>query len=292
MVNEASDSSPPESNTRRGKGWTKNTPDKRDRSARPLLGAPTSLPAEWYGLMPFLIAAMDQTTMRACVGFAIAAAIMIRQRVLGIYTTAISPMAIYAWARMLGKATKDEKLQDNGCEPRLAMQAISEDGAPSEADWPIDPSQVNVELPWDVEQMASAGRITQWARLDSEGIGLIHDIMHALTQFYPVVFGTFVDLAFEQLGIADSLDTAPVTTSVDLSDLQGGGHMMCIVAYRTNKDGQIEFLVLNSWGLGWCYRGLGWISQAVMLNMASSDFHMMQVTMGNAAKPAPEKAAA
>jgi C1A family cysteine protease len=279
----------PPGGVERSLGWKKNPRDERDVSARPMLGAPATLPGEWYGLLNYVIAAMDQSISSACVGFAIAAAIMIRLRMMNAYVTQVSAFAIYAWARMVSKADKDDPILDSGCYPRLAMQAVREHGVPSEEAWPFDVSMVNEELPWDVQKKASAGRITRWFRLDSDGVGLLHDVMHALVQGYPVVFGTFVDTAFMSHGIAESLDKAPIIKSINLGDARGGGHMMCIVAYRTDKDGQIEFLVLNSWGLTWGYRGMAWVHQDVMLNAESSDFHAMQVT--NTGNPKPEKEA-
>ncbi len=267
-------------------GWKKNPRDSRDRSMRATLGAPTALAAEWYGLMAFVITAMDQTNMSACVGFALGAALMTRLKLLGIFVEAVSVMAIYAWARMVDKPTKDAQLDDSGCQPRSAMQALSDFGAPPERVWPIDPSQVDVEMPWDVQQLASAGRITQYFRLDSDGTGRVHDIMHALMNGYPVVFGTFVDSAFMSIGMSDSLDSATVFNTIDTTDPRGGGHMLCIVAYRTNANGQIEFLILNSWGLTWGYRGMAWMSQDIMMSTASDDFYAFQcTTTGDAKKP-------
>lgn len=273
-------------------GWKRNPEDKRDHSARPLLGAPTNLPAEWFGIVAYLIAALDQGGSSGCVGFAIAAAIMIRLRMLNLYVAAVSEWAIYAWARMMGKTSKDDPILDDGCMPRSAMEALRLHGVPLESDWPFDEATVNTELPWDVQQKASAARITKWARLDSDGIGLIHDIMHALVQGFPVVFGTFVDTAFMNVASADSLQSAAVVRTMNLRDSRGGGHMMCIVGYRTNSDGQIEFLVLNSWGLTFGYRGLVWIHQDVMLDPESGDFHMMQVALGGPEKKQGEEKAA
>ena len=264
--------------TVRGLGWNPNPADSRDVSARPMLGAPSTVPLEWFGLMPYLAAAMDQSISSACVGFALAAAIMIRLRMQGTFVTDVSGFAIYAWARMMSKLSKDDPILDTGCYPRVAMQSLRVHGAPPEAAWPFDVGMVNEELPWDVQQVSSAGRVVRWFRLDSGGPGRIREIMHALVQGYPVVFGTFVDAVFMAHGIAYDLDDAPIVRRMNTSDPQGGGHMMCIVAYRTNRDGQVEFLILNSWGLRWGYRGMIWMHQDVLLDPASSDFHVMQVT--------------
>lgn len=256
-----------------------------------MLGAPTFLPAEFYGLVGFILGAMDQGSSSACVGFAIVAAVMIRLRAIGAYLEQASPMAAYAWARMMAKVSKDEPLTDDGSIPRLAMQSIRENGLPAESVWPFDYAKINDELPWNVQQASSVARIDRFFRLDSDGIGLVHDIMNACAQYYPVVFGTFVDTGFMRIGPATSLEEAPVVEKMNTSDPRGGGHMLCIVGYRTNKDGKIEFLILNSWGASFGYGGLVWMHEDVILSSASSDFYAMQVsTAPNAKKPEKEAA--
>jgi C1A family cysteine protease len=36
--------------------------------------------------------------------------------------------------------------------------------------------------------------------------------------------------------------------------------MLTGVGYRTNPDGSVDFLILNSWGTGWGNGGLCWMS--------------------------------
>lgn len=262
---------PPSVKIERGLGWKPCPTDARDYSAGSMLGAPTNLPPEWLALAALTGFVYNQLFTSACVGFAIRNAIQIRLRALGRFLEEWSAYAIYAWARMRGKSDPGDAIHDEGSIPRLAMQALKEDGVPAEKDWPADPSHVNDELTWDAQQKASAGRIAAYYRIDTEGDSLVQEIMHALVQMYPVVFGMFVDTAFMRLGAHN----APVSV-VNVSDPNGGGHMMCIVGYRT-RNGVREFLVFNSWSKDWGNDGLCWIHEDV-LKRNGGDFFVMQVS--------------
>lgn len=263
-------------------GWNRDAVDPRDRPARAMLGAPVALPNEWLALLAFIFTITNQTITSSCVGQAIGNAIMIRLRALGHTVDEISRMAIYAWARMRAKADVGEKLRDLGSFPRLAIKSIREDGVPKEEDWPFAESKINDELPWDVQQKSSAARVTQFFRVDSVGTALVHDIMNALVQMYPVVFGTFVDSDFMRFEFVGHLADAPVIEKMNAADRNGGGHYMTIVGYRVVKVGAadvVHFLVLNSWSDRWGCKGLCWVHEDVITSSESSDFYVMQVSM-------------
>ncbi len=274
----SSDSDPPETlgeQIVRKTGWKRCESDpEQDVSARPMLGAATHLPKEMLALLPFILFIFDQTVTSSCVGQAIGNAIEIRLRALGMaLVETVSRMAIYTWARM--REERNRALHDDGCNPRDAILSIGSDGVPKEHDWPFDPKHINDALPWDVEQQASAGRIDAHYWIDSDDIARVHDIMNALVQLYPVVFGTFVDTAYMNLTEAQALAGV---TKMNLADARGGDHMQCIVGYRTNADGSVSFLVLNSWGSGWGWNGCAWVHQDVIMSKASGNFAVMQVS--------------
>lgn len=255
-------------------GWHPRPPDVSDVSARPMLGAPTHFPMEAMALVAFILCVFDQTITSSCVGQAVGNAIEIRLRAMGAeLVETVSRMAIYTWARM--RENMNRTLHDEGCNPRDAILSIGVDGVPKEHDWPYDEARINEALPWDVEQKSSAARIAAHYWIDSDDIGRVHDIMNALVQNYPVVFGTFVDTAYMNLSEAQALAGV---RSMNLRDARGGNHMQCIVAYRVQTDGSVMFLVLNSWGPRWGWNGCAWVHQDVIMSSASNDFAVMQVT--------------
>lgn len=279
-------------------GWKKDTVDSFpegvtcDVSAKHLLGAPVALAPEVKRLLGFIWKIYDQTITSSCVGWAIKQACMLRARIAAPteeqaqQVEELSALGPYAFARMREKQRTSDALRDGGCFPRDAMYALSEDGIPSEKDWPFDESKVNDEPPWDVEQKASAHRITAFFRIDSEGRARVHDIMNAVSQNYPVIFGTFVDTTYMRY-------TGGVVRSMNTNDPQGGGHMQTIVGYTTDRDGSIIFIVLNQWGPNWGEKGLSYIHENVITSADSDDFYVIQITKGSsktAGEPAKEAA--
>ncbi len=279
-------------------GWKRDTDEslpagvKADKSARMMLGAPIALPSESLQLLGFIFRIYNQGQTSSCVGWAIKQACQIRARVMAATAEAaaaveeLSAMGIYDFARMREKQRTGDAIADVGCFPRDAMYALSEDGIPPESVWPFDPAKINDEPPWDVDAAASAHRITEFYRIDSDGDARVHDIMNAIAQGYPVVFGTFVDTAY-------MMYSGGVVMSVNLNDSQGGGHMQTIVGYTTQADGSIVFTVLNQWDASWGENGLARVHQNVILDDASSDFYVVQLTKGTgkrAGEPAKKAA--
>lgn len=260
---------PAETVPERGFGWIPCPEDERDYSLRAMLGAPTYVPPEAMRLLAFIPRVRDQLSASACVGFAIAMAIGIRLGVLGLFLEELSALAVYTWARMAAKYGVESVIEDIGSIPRVAMQALREHGAPGESAWPFDVARVNDELPWDVQQESSAGRVTAFYRIDSDE--RVHEVMYALSHDYPVVFGSRVDTAFMALGQHASV------RSFDQTDRNGGGHMMCLVGYQTREDG-VHFLMLNSWGTGWGNAGFAWLHEDIIRASYSRDFYVMQVS--------------
>lgn len=67
----------------------------------------------------------------------------------------------------------------------------------------------------------------------------------------------FVDMAFENWSSG-----MPAISAPDLSDRQGGGHAITIIGWRTNANGEREWLILNEWDETWGDRGCCWVSTA------------------------------
>lgn len=254
-----------------GTGHIKDAPDERDYKARVMLGAPRNLPPE-ASLEQHLRGIRDQGQTSSCVGHAIGTAADTRLRKLGFMNTPDpSRVAIYTFARAMGRSSGSKKLVDDGSQPRLAMKGIREWGTPSEKDWPIDQATINDELPWDVMQKASAFRISQWHRIDSLGHGRVEDICNAIAQGYPVVFGVDVDDNFMNYSGKGAVAAPDPSNSY-------GGHMMCLVGYTTENSERI-FRGVNSWGTGWGDGGLYWAHEGFIKDVTAGDFYVIQCSV-------------
>jgi C1A family cysteine protease len=249
-------------------GYLPDAPDPRDWNARAMLGAVRGLPTE-ASLEEYLGAQRDQGSTESCVGNALATAIEVRLRKLG-YLAAARPsaLAIYTYARALRRLSTDTPLADTGCFPRSAMKALREWGVPDELRWPFDVSKVNEELPWDVQQAATAFRVQGWYRIDALGRERVDAICHALAQGYPVVFGMDVDQAF--------LDAQGPTVLDAPHDPILGGHMLAIVGYKTVNSTR-TLRIINSWGASWGDRGAFNASEHLVTAPGAGDFYVIQV---------------
>lgn len=256
-------------------GWKKNEPDARDLHARAHFGAPRNLPGEALGLAGFVRRIRDQISTSSCVGQAIASAIDVRLRFLGKSLPEPASLGVYGFARMLEKLRTGALLTDDGCFPRDALKGLKNFGVPSEDDWPFteDPAIVNEELPWDVQQKASAGRVDAFYSIVGGGEVLLQDICNALVQNFPVPYGTNVTQAFMDYGGGGPSRAMPAPGP---TDRRLGGHETLILGYTTVK-GRIVFQCLNSWGTSWGDTGLYWADQDFMLDPEASDFNAIQV---------------
>lgn len=108
--------------------------------------------------------------------------------------------------------------------------------------------------------------------ITSTGNHRIDDLRRALAAGFAVVFGAFVDTAFEEWTFAKGVQGA-----CDTSDPNGGGHCMCFIGYTTLDDGSTVFKVRNSWGLDWGDRGNIYVNEA--FTQACEDLTVMDVTL-------------
>lgn len=254
-----------------GTGWVEDTVDERDYRASTLFGAPFNLPGE-ASLEKYVRRVRDQGSLSSCVGMAAATAIDVRLRRMGFTSPEPSPLVIYTTARALARSDSSEELFDVGSYPRLAMKGIREIGIVAESKWPLDPSKVNSDLPWDVLQSSSTFRIQAWYRITPSGMGRVAEICNALKQGYPVIFGAAVDYAFighTGKGLVPMFDPSKGV----------GGHMMCIVGYTT-RDARTVFRCVNSWGEGWGDHGFYNADDIWMAAETAGDFYVIQVGEG------------
>lgn len=143
-----------------------------------------------------------------------------------------------------------EQCVDDGTWPHVLVMTLAALGVCDESRWPYDESKV-FERPTDfAEQGAYDHRITSGHALDG-GASLLDDIEASLRAGVPVFGGWSIDQAFEDYtgGVYDG----PGATAL-------GGHSLAIWGCRRRPDGEREWLIRNSWGVGWGLGGYLWAS--------------------------------
>jgi Papain family cysteine protease len=237
-----------------------------DWKASARLGAPAQLPPD-ASLQQFVRRVNDQGQTESCVGQALTKAIDTRLRKLGINVDEPSAQAAYTGGREL-EVGPDGQLTDTGSVAADVFKFLRDIGVAREQVWPLDPAKINEKLPWDVLQDASHFLLFQWWRIYESGVSRSDAIANALAQGFPVVFAQQVDNKFFSYSGGTIL-------ALDADD--AGGHMMCILGYRTRKDGTREFLVINSWGINWGESGYCWMHERVLADPRSDEFYIVEI---------------
>jgi hypothetical protein len=149
---------------------------------------------------------------------------------------------------------------DAGCQPRIALQVLTQAGFCGNALWPFIESMVLQQPAPDAYTAANDNKATSssFYVIDSSGDQKIADIKTAIAAGYPVIYGSPVDAMYE--GYNGGIMAVPNGTPV-------GSHQRCLVAYTS--DYVVE---ANSWGTGWGETGLARISWEICTWNQASDF--------------------
>jgi C1A family cysteine protease len=184
---------------------------------------------------------MDQYQLSACVGNATVESVELLNNIAGYKPTPLSRLFVYNTARILNNNLD----KDEGTYIRSAFDVLSRFGVCDEYLWPYDEAKVFTSPSILAQRQAVGHRIHSYYRIDSNGQDRINDIVTALNAKHPVVFGTLVTGAFQQV-----TDRTPLPCP-GANDKILGGHAMVIVGYLGGN-----FLVKNSWGPDWGSHGL------------------------------------
>ncbi len=243
----------------------------KDLSIRHLLGGSTNVLRE-ASLEQLISDVWDQRQTSSCTGHAFGRASQLRLLRLaqdaGVALSVPKPSVtfIYQCGVAAGNPSPNDPLVDQGASPSLVMRGMAVQGVPPDSACPAggfdaayDADSLAHEFVTDEPDMealaeASTFVLQGWYRIDEGTDQTVQDVAQALAAGYPVVVGVEVDQAFED---QDGTKVCPPCGPASL-----GGHMLCIVGYRTNARGELEFRVCNSWGPGWADHGLFWASAA------------------------------
>lgn len=135
--------------------------------------------------------------------------------------------------------------RDQGSKLLDALELLKSDGCATWSDFPYDDQNFTRKPDRTVRDTAKPFRISRYDAVkpfDEEGIKI------QLSAGYPIVFGAYIDAAFENLQKGDIW--RDITRSI-------GRHAMLLVGY---DDKRAAYKILNSWGAEWCDSGFGWIS--------------------------------
>ena len=236
-------------------GWIRDLPDHRDLFAQfPNWNtlnetAASSVDLRETGNMPDVY---DQGSLGSCTAQAIAGAFEfdIRKQKSPEYFTP-SRLFIYYNERVI-EGTIEE---DSGASIRDGIKVVHKLGVPTEKEYPYDISRFQVQPPMSVYMCAQKHKSVKYRRVPQNS-----SILSALVLGYPVAFGFSVYEHFE------SPDFDGILKVPGKNERLLGGHAVILCGYRTLENGQIQFLVRNSWGNGWGLDGYFWMDYAYVMD--------------------------
>lgn len=221
-------------------------PVPQGRMVAATTGTPWKKPSNIYDLSVFCTPS-NQYDLSSCVGNAVADAVEILDAVQGKPVVQLSRLFVYAMARILHQKLHEDK----GTYISTAFEVLSRFGICSEEVWPYDTSKVFVVPSLKAERDARAHKISAYYKITSKGKDRIPQILRALENKCPVVFGTLVAT---DLGSHVGEDVVRIPSSSNI----GGGHAMVVVGYSPEKR---AFLVKNSWGTGFGKDGFAFFDE-------------------------------
>jgi C1A family cysteine protease len=226
-------------------GWRPDVPDQRDYAFR--IAPPRKYPQTVATAAVYQ--KFDQENLGSCTGNAGSTAHMIAQHVANPMVP--SRMMAYYNARALEGTTR----QDAGATIRDVVKAMVKRGVCSEWMWPYKIQKFATRPPAAAYTEALLHQITSYARVPRA----IGQFQSALASAYSIVIGFSVYESFESRQVSrDGLMPMPGPSETLL-----GGHAVTIIGYTGKRvalpSGQVwpahTFLVQNSWGTAWGFRG-------------------------------------
>ena len=186
----------------------------------------------------------DQRQLGSCTGNAIAGAyeLLLNKEVPAKFVD-LSRLYIYYNARLLEGSTSE----DEGAYVRDAIKAVQQYGICTESCWPYNIEKFSIKPDAICYDDGKLRNIKNYYRV--LGLG---DILDALNNYMPVVFGMKVYSGFNDLEYSkDFILSLPGTDEQPI-----GGHAMCFVGYDLKRE---LVLARNSFGADWGMKGYCWL---------------------------------
>lgn len=154
--------------------------------------------------------------------------------------------------------------EDGGAVISDLFDACAAVGVCAERDWPFDLSKINTKPDSEAQHAAADQRIVEGAyRITSTGQQRVEDVKRALAAGHHVVWGTYLDMAFERL--------KPGMVWPGLTGPNVGGHAMVLWEFGPHG-AESYFMTRSSWSKGWCENGSARISEKAVASQYARDF--------------------
>lgn len=229
-------------------GWRKDRPDRRDYKLQGRKLCAEQLPpsADLRAACPPVY---DQGDLGSCTANAIAAAIDFDRNRQGLSFVSPSRLMIYYDERVIENTVES----DCGAELRDGIKSVAAQGACPESLWPYADAKLFVKPDAACYEAAQKDLVSSYHSLSGDLVSL----KSALSAGYPFVFGITVFQSFE----SDAVASLGIVPEPGPSEPEVGGHAMLAVGYSDLKQ---AFLVRNSWGASWGWKGYCWIPYAYL----------------------------
>lgn len=243
-------------------GWRPDLPDIRDLTYAASPDLVAALPAH-VDLSTRLPDAYDQSTLGACTGNAIAAAVQydhIRQN-----ETKVAPSRLFIYFNE--RSMEGTINEDAGAHIRDGIKSLNTWGVCDETIWPYAIEKFKERPSVAAYTAAAEHRAVSYRRLDQT----LAQLKGCLAGGFPFVFGFTVYDSFESQEVAKT----GVLNMPTNEEAAVGGHAVLAVGY---DDSTHRFLVRNSWGKDWGQKGHFTMPYAYLTNgNLSADCWVVQV---------------
>lgn len=185
----------------------------------------------------------EQSHLGSCSGQAAVGAYELLMYAEKKYRLELSRLFVYYNSRMVG----GDVTQDEGAYLRDVIKALKEYGVCAEVLWPYRIDQFDVKPDANSYEDGKKRTIKNYYRLID-----INDILDALNNNYPIIFGMLVYDSFDYL----NRDRDYIVELPGKTESPVGAHAMCLVGYDRSRR---LLLARNSFGEDWGDQGYCWI---------------------------------
>lgn len=251
------------SNERRGMGYIRDVPDRRDlrvKMSKEEMSKVSLPPSVQLWTPPIL----NQASSSACTGFATASLYHYMLKFLNKNVFQPSPLFNYWFGRHVRRAGWEN--EDEGAMPRDVMQSMISNGVVPEEDWPFsaNPNIVNQRPPQTVLSKAKQNKVIEGKYVRMLANGNLFHLKNSLRQGLPFLVGVNIYSSFFD---ADENGMVPMPRMTETFE---GGHLLWCNGF---DDSIQRFRCPNSWGPERGDNGVYWIPYAYIANEGlSSDF--------------------
>jgi C1A family cysteine protease len=211
-------------------------------------------------LRQYSIGRRNQGATSSCVAHAVAKAVEVRNTIAKGTSPVLSRLALYFLARTLMFPKRNTV--DQGTYVSTACDSLRRFGVCEETMWPFDKTKIHRTPTWDAMQKAYTNKIDSFYKIKANGEDRIHRIKTALSEQYPVVFGTAIGSNWYNYNQDKVLSP---TKSIK------GYHATVLLGY----DGD-TFIGENSWGSDWGSNGFYKMDAEHLMWDKSSDFWVLK----------------